>query len=126
MDFKTSKGIFLQIADNLCRQILDGTLKPGDRVPSVRELAGEFEVNRNTVMRTYSNLEEAGIFDNKRGIGFFISKKALELVRNDEKNDFYNHDLPEFILKVKLLRLTSSDLNDLLTTIHSNEQNEKK
>jgi DNA-binding transcriptional regulator YhcF (GntR family) len=126
MDFKTSKGIFLQIADNLCHQILDGTLKPGDRVPSVRDLAGEFEVNRNTVMRTYSNLEEAGIFDNKRGIGFFISEKAVELVRTDEKRDFYNHDLPEFILKVKLLRLTSSDLIDLLTTIYSNEQNEKK
>lgn len=126
MDFKSSKGIFLQIADNLCRQILDGTLKPGDRVPSVRDLAAEFEVNRNTVMRTYSNLEEAGIFDNKRGIGFFISENAAELVRIGEKNDFYTQDLPEFILKVKLLKLNSMDLNDLLITIHNNEKNEKK
>lgn len=126
MDFKSSKGIFLQIADNLCRQILDGTLKPGDRVPSVRDLATEFEVNRNTVMRTYSNLQEAGIFDNKRGIGFFISENAAELVRTGEKNDFYNHDLPEFLLKVKLLRLTSTDLNELLTVIHNNDQNEIK
>jgi DNA-binding transcriptional regulator YhcF (GntR family) len=126
MDFKSSKGIFLQIADNLCRQILDGTLKPGERVPSVRDLAGEFEVNRNTVMRTYSNLEKAGIFDNKRGIGFFISENAAELVREGEKNDFYNHELPEFILKVKLLKLNSVDLNDLLTTIHNNDQDESK
>lgn len=126
MDFKSSKGIFLQIADNLCRQILDGTLKPGDRVPSVRDLAAEFEVNRNTVMRTYSNLEEAGIFDNKRGIGFFISENAVELVGADERKDFYGQDLPDFISKVKLLRLTSSDLKELLTTIHSNDQNEKK
>ena len=126
MDFKSSKGIFLQIADNLCRQILDGTLKPGARVPSVRDLAAEFEVNRNTVMRTYSNLEEAGIFDNKRGIGFFITDDALRLVRLEEKNDFYNHDLPEFILKVKLLGLNSADLKDLLTAIHNNDKNEKK
>ena len=126
MDFKSSKGIFLQIADNLCRQILDGTLKPGDRVPSVRDLAADFEVNRNTVMRTYSNLEEAGILDNKRGIGFFISEDALTLVRIEEKNDFYSHDLPEFILKVKLLGLNSSDLNDLLSAIHNNDHYEKK
>lgn len=126
MDFKTSKGIFLQIADNLCRQILDGTLKPGDRVPSVRDLASEFEVNRNTVMRTYSNLEEAGIFDNKRGIGFFISDNALTQVKLEEKRDFYSHDLPEFILKVKLLGLNSADLKDLLTTIQNNDQNEEK
>ena len=126
MDFKTSKGIFLQIADNLCRQVLDGTLKPGDRVPSVRDLAAEFEVNRNTVMRTYSTLEEAGIFDNKRGIGFYISENALNLVRLEEKNDFFNHELPEFILKVKLLGLNSEDLNELLTAIHNNDQNEEK
>ena len=77
-------------------------------------------------MRTYSNLQEAGIFDNKRGIGFFISENAAELVRTGEKNDFYNHDLPEFLLKVKLLRLTSTDLNELLTVIHNNDQNEIK
>jgi len=126
MDFKSSKGIFLQIADNLCRQILDGTLKPGDRVPSVRDLAADFEVNRNTVMRTYSNLEEAGIFENKRGIGFFISENALEQVMAGEKSDFQTHDLPEFVLKIKLLKLTSSDLSELLDAIKSNDQNEKK
>lgn len=126
MDFKSSKGIFLQIADNLCRQILEGELKPGDRVPSVRDLAAEFEVNRNTVMRTYTNLQEAGIFDNKRGIGFFIAENAVELVREGEKMEFYNHDLHEFILKIKLLKLTQTDLTDLLTAIHNNDQNEKK
>jgi DNA-binding transcriptional regulator YhcF (GntR family) len=126
MDFKSSKGIFLQIADNLCRQILEGELKPGDRVPSVRDLAAEFEVNRNTVMRTYTNLQEAGIFDNKRGVGFFIAENAAELVRVGEKREFYNHDLPEFISKIKLLKLTPNDLADLLTAIHNNDQNEKK
>jgi GntR family transcriptional regulator len=126
MDFKSSKGIFLQIADNLCRQILDGSLKPGDRVPSVRDLAAEFEVNRNTVMRTYSNLEEAGIFDNKRGIGFFIAENALELVKEGERNVFFTHDLPEFMMKIKLLRLNSSDLNVLITAINNNDKDEDK
>lgn len=122
MEFQASKGIFLQIADNLCRQILEGLLKPGDRVPSVRDLAEEFEVNRNTVMRTYTNLQEAGIFENKRGIGFFISENAAELVRAKEKAGFFSQELPEFILKVKLLKLNSTDLSQLITEINNNDK----
>ena len=125
MDFKSSKGIFLQIADNLCHQILEGLLKPGDRVPSVRDLAAEFEVNRNTVMRTYTNLQEAGIFDNKRGIGFFISENAVELVRGNEKANFFAHELPDFIRKVKLLKLNTNDLTDLVTEIKINDHENK-
>ena len=83
MDFKSTKGIYLQIVDNLCRQILEGQLQSGDRVASVRDLAAEFEVNHNTVMRAYTNLQESGIFDNKRGIGFFVSENALELIKGN-------------------------------------------
>lgn len=126
MEFRTSKGIFLQIADNLCHQVLEGQLKPGERVPSVRDLAAEFEVNRNTVMRTYTILQEAGIFDNKRGIGFFISDNAVELIRINEKNHFFNNDLPDFIRKVKLLKLNSADLNELVSVIKTNDNHENK
>lgn len=125
MEFQSSKGIFLQIADNLYHQILEGQLKPGDRVPSVRDLAAEFEVNRNTVMRTYTILQESGIFDNKRGIGFFISENAVELVRASEKANFFAHELPDFIRKVKLLKLNANDLTDLVTEIKNNEHENK-
>ena len=67
MEFKSNRGIYLQIADNLCNQILEGNLKPNDRILSVRDLAVELEVNRNTVMRSYSYLQEEGIFENKSG-----------------------------------------------------------
>lgn len=121
MDFKSTKGIYLQIVDNLCRQILEGQLKAGDRVASVRDLAAEFEVNHNTVMRAYTNLQESGIFDNKRGIGFFVSEKALELIQATEKANFFSQDLPDFLLKVKLLQLNSTDLTELLSVIKNND-----
>jgi GntR family transcriptional regulator len=121
MDFKSTKGIYLQIVDNLSRQILEGQLQSGDRVASVRDLAAEFEVNHNTVMRAYTNLQEAGIFDNKRGIGFFVSEKALELIKDKEKVNFFSHDLPEFLLKVKLLQLNSADLNELVRVLKNND-----
>ncbi|MBL7971040.1 MAG: GntR family transcriptional regulator [Prolixibacteraceae bacterium] len=126
MEFQSSKGIFLQIADNLCHQILEGLLKPGDRVPSVRDLAEEYEVNRNTVMRTYTILQEAGIFDNKRGIGFFVSENAVELVRTNEKTNFFAQDLPDFIRKVKLLKLNSNDLSELVIEIKNNDIHENQ
>ena len=126
MEFQSTKGIFLQIADNLCHQILEEQLKAGDRVPSIRDLAAEFEVNRNTVMRTYAHLQDAGIFENKRGIGFFIAQDALELVRSTERTNFFNREFPDFVRKVKLLKLTSSDLNDLLTELKNNDSHENK
>ncbi|GHV09932.1 hypothetical protein FACS1894162_1790 [Bacteroidia bacterium] len=58
----------MQIAENISRQILEEKLRAGDRVPSVQDLAANFEVNRNTVCRIYTLLYDAGIFDN-----FFIA-----------------------------------------------------
>ncbi len=121
MDFKSTKGIYLQIVDNLCQQILEGQLQAGDRVASVRDLAAEFEVNHNTVMRAYTNLQESGIFDNKRGIGFFVSEKAFDLIKANEKANFFSQDLPDFLLKVKLLQLNSTDLAELVSLIKNND-----
>ncbi|GHT63228.1 GntR family transcriptional regulator [Bacteroidia bacterium] len=120
IDFKSTKGIFLQIAENICHQILEGKLPPGERVPSVRDLAADFEVNRNTVLRTYALLDESGVFENKRGIGFFVSENAVEMIRSTEKKEFFQNDLPEFIQKVKLLKLNENDLSELITAIKTN------
>jgi len=126
IDFKQNKGIFLQIADNICRQILEGTLKPGDRVPSIRDLASDFEVNSNTVLRTYATLSDVEIIENKRGIGFFVADDAVQKIQEREKAEFFKNDLPEFINKVKLLKLNRNDLRELLTTLNKNEKDENK
>ncbi|TKG93436.1 GntR family transcriptional regulator [Puteibacter caeruleilacunae] len=125
MEFKSSKGIFLQIADNLCARILEGSLTAGDRVPSVRDIAAELQVNRNTAMRTYSYLQEQGIFKNQRGIGFFISDNAMDIIKNKERNEFFSNVLPEIIHKVKLLNLTSEDLQELITEVKNNDHEKK-
>ncbi len=121
MEFKTNRGIYLQIADNLCNQILDGSLQPNERVLSVRDLAVELEVNRNTVMRSYAYLQEEGVFENKRGVGFFVAEKAIEKIRKKEKNYFFKNELLDVIKKVKLLKLTSKDLQELIKEINKND-----
>ncbi|MGC3978908.1 MAG: GntR family transcriptional regulator [Paludibacteraceae bacterium] len=122
IDFKAKKGIFQQIADNISHQILEGKLFLGERVPSVRDLAVEFEVNRNTLLRTYSMLEESGIIVNKRGIGFFVSENAIDIIRENEKKEFFTYDLPDFIRKVQILKLNESDLSGLLDILKTNNK----
>jgi GntR family transcriptional regulator len=119
-DFKSTKGIFQQIADTLSHRILEGTLQAGDRVPSVRDLSEEFEVNRNTLLRTYSLLSDAGIIDNKRGVGFFVADDAVECIRSREKAAFFADELPDFLNKVRLLGLTKDDLAELLNQLEKN------
>lgn len=121
MEFKSNKGIFLQIADSLCNQILEGKLIRGDRVPSVRDLAYELEVNRNTIMRTYAYLQECNIFKNQRGIGFFITDEAMQIIKMREKEEFFANVLPDLIEKVKLLKLTDSDLKELIIELKKND-----
>ena len=121
MEFQSTKGIFQQIADTLSHRILEGKLPPGERVPSVRDLAAEFEVNRNTLLRTYSILEDAGIIVNKRGIGFFVADNAIELIMENEKKTFFANDLPDFMQKVKVLKINSSELQELIQILSNNE-----
>lgn len=121
MEFQSNKGIFQQIADTLSHRILEGKLPPGERVPSVRDLAAEFEVNRNTLLRTYSILEDAGIIVNKRGIGFFVADNAIELIMENEKKAFFANDLPDFMQKVRVLKISSAELQELIQILSNNE-----
>jgi DNA-binding transcriptional regulator YhcF (GntR family) len=130
-DFKINKSIFMQIADNMCNQILEGTMKSGERVPSIRDMAVDFEVNSNTVLRSYTMLSDAGVIENKRGIGFFVTEDAEQKIRERKKNEFFKTDLPEFIGKIQLLKLNKDDLSDLLNVIEfqtnkNNSINENK
>lgn len=121
MEFKSTKGIYLQIADRLCNQVLDGKLLPCDRVPSVRDLASELEVNRNTVMRTFSYLQEEDILHNKRGVGLFVSENARELIKKREKKEFFKNEKPYLLEKIRLLGLNSKDLQDIISELKNND-----
>jgi len=110
MDFNDKKSIFLQIADFFYEKILVKTMKDNDRVASVREMAVALEVNPNTVMRTYQYLQEQQIIYNKRGIGYFIAEQAYDKALAIKKEEFINHDLPEFFKTIDLLNINIEDI----------------
>lgn len=103
MEFSENKPIYIQIADNMCEQILSGKLTPGERIPSVREWGATIGVNPNTVARSYELLSDKKIIVNQRGIGFFVAGDAISLIRGIERASFLEEVLPSIIKKAELL-----------------------
>lgn len=110
MDFRENEPIYLQIAAHVGDQILLGKWPPEDKIPSVRELAVTFQVNPNTVMRTYEQLQGQEVIFNKRGIGFFVSPDAVKKVKALRKERFLQQDLPEFFRTIFLLEIGLDDI----------------
>lgn len=117
MEFKNSKSIFQQIGDTICEKILNEVYQPNDRLPSVREMAADIGVNPNTVMRTYTELQNDNIISNKRGIGFFINENATNVILNHRKKEFFDQDLPEFFKKVELLNLNKDEVDPIINNL---------
>ncbi|MEQ9263392.1 MAG: GntR family transcriptional regulator [Owenweeksia sp.] len=111
MEFKDNQAIYLQIADLFCEKILMGQWQPEDRIPSVREMAVYTEVNPNTVMRTFTYLQEKGIIFNKRGIGYFVSEDGFDKTKALRKNDFIGQELPRLFREMELLNISLDDLS---------------
>ena len=95
MEFNGNKSIYLQICDGICERILSGELEPDMRIPSVREYGAEIGVNPNTVMRSYEKLTSDNIIYNRRGIGYFISQDAKQIVLQTMKRDFLENGARE-------------------------------
>lgn len=112
MEFNGNKPIYLQICDTICEQILSGELRPDERIPSVREYGADIGVNPNTIMRSYEKLTNEGIIYNRRGIGYFISPKAREMVLEAQRMEFIADELPKVVRRAALLEL---DLISLLS-----------
>ena len=92
MEFDENRPIYLQIADGICEKALSGTFKPGERIPSVRDLT------------------ERGVIFNKRGIGYFLSEDAVSLIRNEEKRKFMEEELPAFCKRAELLGINLKEI----------------
>jgi GntR family transcriptional regulator len=112
MEFKDKQSIYLQIADYICEQILLGKWPPGERIPSVRDLATMLEVNPNTVMRTYDFLQNKEIIVSKRGIGYSSDDKAIERILLYRKDRFVESELPDLFRTLYLLNIGMDELQD--------------
>ena len=110
MQFRESQAIYLQIEDFVCEKILLKEWKSDERIPAVRELAIQLEVNPNTVMRTYEFLQQQDIIYNQRGIGYFVAQGAIKNAVQYRKNEFMERDLPQLFRTMYLLDMEPDEL----------------
>lgn len=116
MEFNRNQPIYLQIADYINENILLEKWKEGDRILSVREMSMNLQVNPNTVMRTYTHLQNEEVLHNQRGIGYFVSEGSTEKIRNIKKDHFVKVDLPGVFRTGKLLGVTPDEMSNYYKT----------
>ena len=110
MEFRDNEAIYLQIAAYVSENIVLGKWPAEDKIPSVRDLAVELQVNPNTVMRTYEFLQNQEVIYNKRGIGFFVSPAGEAKVKEYRRQKFLQQDLPEFFRSLFLLDISLEEI----------------
>ncbi|MBN2617945.1 MAG: GntR family transcriptional regulator [Spirochaetales bacterium] len=126
MEFNSNKSIYNQISDLICENILLGKFHEEDRLDSVRDMAGNLEVNPNTVMRSYSFLQDEGIIYNKRGIGYFISTGAVTRILDIKKRTFVDEELPSVFRQADIYGISPDEIKVLYVDYKKGVENEEK
>jgi len=111
-EWNDSQPIYRQLRDRVVAMILDGVLKEGDPLPSVRTVAAEYRVNPLTVLKGYQQLVDEGLVETKRGRGMFINAGARSLLLRGERQKFLAEEWPRIREAIQRLGLTAEDLLD--------------
>jgi GntR family transcriptional regulator len=111
-EWNNSQPIYRQVRDRVVAMILDGLLKEGDPLPSVRNVAAEYRVNPLTVLKGYQQLVDEGLVETRRGRGMFINAGARALLLQGERQKFLAEEWPRISATIQRLGLTAEDLMD--------------
>jgi GntR family transcriptional regulator len=121
-EWNDSQPIYRQLRDRVVAMILDGVLKEGDPLPSVRTVAAEFRVNPLTVLKGYQQLVDEQLVESKRGRGMFVNTGARNLLLQSERQKFLAEEWPRISANIQRLGLTPEEL---LNAANSDTANSK-
>jgi len=105
-----SQPIYRQLRDRVVAMILEGVLKEGDPLPSVRAVAAEFRLNPLTVLKGYQQLVDEQLVEKKRGRGMFVNDGARQALMKDERVHFLESEWPKIYATIARLGLTTEEL----------------
>jgi GntR family transcriptional regulator len=109
-EWNDSQPIYRQLRDRVVAMILEGALKEGDPLPSVRNVAAEYRVNPITVLKGYQQLVDEGLIEARRGRGMFVNNGAREMLLRDERQKFLGEEWPRVQATIQRLGLKPEDL----------------
>ncbi|HWM23421.1 MAG TPA: GntR family transcriptional regulator [Chthoniobacterales bacterium] len=115
-EWNDSQPIYRQLRDQSVHMILDGVLKEGDPLPSVRNVAAEFRVNPLTVLKAYQQLADEELVEKKRGLGMFVRVGARDLLLSGERQKFLSEEWPRVAATIERLGLKPQELLDAIAT----------
>ncbi len=105
-----SQPIYRQLRDRVVAMILEGVLKEGDPLPSVRAVAAEFRLNPLTVLKGYQQLVDEQLVEKRRGRGMFVNSGARQALMKDERQHFLESEWPKIYATIQRLGLNTNDL----------------
>jgi GntR family transcriptional regulator len=109
-EWNDNQPIYRQLRDRVVAMILDGVLKEGDPLPSVRTVAAEYRVNPLTVLKGYQQLVDEGLVETRRGRGMFINVGARSLLLQAERQKFLGEEWPRIHATIERLGLKAEEL----------------
>jgi GntR family transcriptional regulator len=109
-EWHNDQPIYRQLRDRGVHMILDGVLKEGDPLPSVRNVAAEYRVNPLTVLKAYQQMVDEDLVETRRGLGMFVKAGARDLLLKGERQKFLNDEWPRVAEKIRRLGLTQKEL----------------
>src|SRR5260221_10936145 len=109
-EWNDSQPIYRQLRDRVIAMILDGVLKEGDPLPSVRNVAAEYRVNPITVLKSYQQLVDEQLVETKRGLGMFVKTGARDLLMLGESQRFLADEWPRVFATIQRLGLKPKEL----------------
>lgn len=109
-EWNDSQPIYRQLRDRVVAMILDGVLKEGDPLPSVRTVAADYRVNPLTVLKGYQELVDEELIESKRGLGMFVRAGAKELLLKNERRSFLKEEWPRIQATIQRLGLKAEEL----------------
>lgn len=112
MNFNDEKPIYRQIIDYCFGFILSGEWQPDQRIPSVREMAVNLAVNTHTVIKAYDFLQAHDIIAPRRGMGYYLTPDARQMVNASQREDFFDTSLSQLFSRMKVLGIGIDEIND--------------
>jgi GntR family transcriptional regulator len=102
--------IYRQLKERVIAMMLDGVLKPGDALPSVRQVAAEYQLNPITVSRAYQELADEALVEKRRGLGMYGTEEASKKLLASERERFLHEEWPLVLERIQRLGLTTEQL----------------
>jgi GntR family transcriptional regulator len=109
-EWNDNQPIYRQLRDRVVAMILDGVLKEGDPLPSVRTVAADYRVNPLTVLKSYQELVTEGLVESRRGLGMFVNAGARNVLLKGERQKFLEEEWPRISATIQRLGLKPEEL----------------